>query len=129
MKMVRRQNRPLNRQIHEGLLIDTFNGFKLLNRKGEWGSNLQPKLEVEGLGHQGKRRHDRDDEGDSPTEQKEGQGGAPVQQGSNPKMRIRKCNRSEWPEPPEEDERQDAPGVQRKTHLYWSRNSPRVLRS
>ena len=36
--------RPLQRQTEEAFLIDSFKGHKILNRKGEWGPNLPPKL-------------------------------------------------------------------------------------
>ena len=40
MKMVKTHRRPLYRQIHESILIDRFKGHTILNRKGEWGSNV-----------------------------------------------------------------------------------------
>ena len=46
MKMVKKHTRPMQRQIHESVLIDNFKGDTILNRKGEWGSNLGEKLTV-----------------------------------------------------------------------------------
>ena len=47
MKLVGSHKTPLPRQIMEGHLISTFEGHEILNRKGEWGENLPPKLVVE----------------------------------------------------------------------------------
>ena len=48
MKVVSYHSRPLSRQIEEAHLIDNFRGHKIMNRKGEWGQNLPPKLTIEG---------------------------------------------------------------------------------
>ena len=39
-------HQPLHRQCEEAHLIEGFNGYKVINRKGEWGQNLPPKLEI-----------------------------------------------------------------------------------
>ena len=46
MRLLKTHGRPMYRQIHEGVLIDMFKGDTILNRKGEWGSNLPEKLRV-----------------------------------------------------------------------------------
>ena len=38
---------PLQRQANEGFQIANFKGDVLLNRKGEWGNNLPPKLVID----------------------------------------------------------------------------------
>ena len=50
MKLVKSWKGNLYRQIQEGISIERFKGYKLLNRKGEWGSNLISRFEVEGEG-------------------------------------------------------------------------------
>ena len=47
MKVSRYQIKPLNRQAEEASKIKEFNGLKYLNRRGEWGQNLPPKLSLE----------------------------------------------------------------------------------
>ena len=46
MKVEGFYRRPLYRQTREGQLIADFTGGTLLNRRGEWGQNLPPKLEI-----------------------------------------------------------------------------------
>ena len=46
MKIEGFYKRPLYRQTREGQLIADFAGGNLLNRRGEWGQNLPPKLEI-----------------------------------------------------------------------------------
>ena len=41
------QIRPLDRQTEEASKIEEFRGDKILNRRGEWGQNLPPKLSLE----------------------------------------------------------------------------------
>ena len=48
MKVTGYQLRPIERQCEEASRIETFKGHKLLNRRGEWGQNLPPKLTLEG---------------------------------------------------------------------------------
>ena len=38
---------PLQRQCEEAHMIQTFSGDTILNRKGEWGQNLPPRLSIE----------------------------------------------------------------------------------
>ena len=47
MKILRFHKTNLSRQAHEGLEISRYKGQKIMNRKGEWGSNLSPELTVE----------------------------------------------------------------------------------
>ena len=47
MKVISSQRTPLSRQVEEGHRISSFKGKKILNRSGEWGENLPPKLVVE----------------------------------------------------------------------------------
>ena len=47
MRVVADHKTPLPRQVHEGQLIGDFKGQRIINRKGEWGENLPPKLIVE----------------------------------------------------------------------------------
>ena len=44
MKVKSIHPKPLQRQTEEAFLIDSFKGHKILNRKGELGQNLPPKL-------------------------------------------------------------------------------------
>ena len=53
MKVLSVQKSPLIRQSEEGLLINSFKGDVIMNRKGEWGNNLPPRLELE---ENGKRK-------------------------------------------------------------------------
>ena len=39
-------NKPLHGQCGGAHLIETFKGDKIMNRKGEWGHNLPPKLAI-----------------------------------------------------------------------------------
>ena len=48
MKVSGYQMRPLDRQTEEASKIEEFNGHKYLNRRGEWGQNLPPRLTIEG---------------------------------------------------------------------------------
>ena len=64
MKLVRSHKGPMYRQIHEGVLIDLFKGDALLNRKGEWGCNLQAKLAVSGMEEEGRQGPKRGRDGD-----------------------------------------------------------------
>ena len=48
MSVVKSHKLALMRQAHEAVLILRFEGHELLNRKGEWGSNLPPALIIEG---------------------------------------------------------------------------------
>ena len=41
------QLRPLDRQVQEASNIEEFDGDLILNRDGEWGQNLPPKLCLE----------------------------------------------------------------------------------
>merc|ERR1711954_56169 len=47
MKVSGYQIKPLIRQAEEASKIEEFNGLKYLNRRGEWGQNLPPKLSLE----------------------------------------------------------------------------------
>ena len=47
MKVIKTFKSPLQRQSCEGFLIANFKGDVLLNRKGEWGQNLPPKIVIE----------------------------------------------------------------------------------
>ena len=47
MKIVGFYKRPLQRRTIEGLLIGEASEGTLMNRRGEWGQNLPPKLEIE----------------------------------------------------------------------------------
>merc|ERR1711954_72665 len=47
MKVSGYQIKPLNRQAEEASKIEEFNGLKYLNRHGERGQNLPPKLSLE----------------------------------------------------------------------------------
>ena len=47
MKVTRIHDSALQRQVEEGFSIGNYKGDTLLNRKGEWGNNLPPKLIVE----------------------------------------------------------------------------------
>ena len=47
MKVTRIHDSALQRQVEEGFSIGNYKGVTLLNRKGEWGNNLPPKLIVE----------------------------------------------------------------------------------
>ena len=62
MKLIGTQKRPLYRQITESILIEEYKG-ELLNRKGEWGCNLPPTLEVDGSNENNKRGRDKQHEG------------------------------------------------------------------
>ena len=46
MKVVSKQRKPLQRQTLEGILVSQAEEGTLMNRKGEWGQNLPPKLEI-----------------------------------------------------------------------------------
>merc|ERR1711954_427636 len=46
MKVEGYYQQPLYRQTREGQLISDYQGGTLLNRRGEWGQNLPPKLEI-----------------------------------------------------------------------------------
>ena len=50
MKVVSVRKSPLVRQCEEGLLIGSFKGDLVLNRKGEWGNNLHPAMTMEDNG-------------------------------------------------------------------------------
>ena len=52
-------DKPLHRQCEEAHLIETFTGAKIMNRKGEWGHNLPPKLSIEGVGETGQVKRGR----------------------------------------------------------------------
>ena len=58
MKILSSHRTPLSRQIEEGHRISSFKGEEILNRKGEWGENLPPRLVVED-------RNGRKDNGDA----------------------------------------------------------------
>ena len=59
---------PLQRQTREQFLISTAKPGTTINRKGEWGQNLPPKLQVEGEEEdEGKRKRM---QGDPPREYK-----------------------------------------------------------
>ena len=47
MTIIKVHDSALQRQVAEGFAIGTFKGDTLLNRKGEWGNNLPPKLIIE----------------------------------------------------------------------------------
>ena len=74
MKLVKSHRSPLYRQVHEGVLIDQFQGDMSMNRKGEWGSNVPETLEV--VNRNGdivtgvKRARTTDNEGDNPSRKK-----------------------------------------------------------
>ena len=68
MKLKSVHNQPLHRQCEEAHLIEGFSGFKIMNRKGEWGQNLPPKLSIEGTDHQVKRGRANDHRGGTPSE-------------------------------------------------------------
>ena len=44
MEVVQTFLRPLDRQVMEGVLIQSFKGDFLMNRRGEWGQNLPPQF-------------------------------------------------------------------------------------
>ena len=46
-RIIKSYANPLQRQVHEGHLISSFKGDEVLNRKGEWGENLPPKIIIE----------------------------------------------------------------------------------
>ena len=48
MKVTKVHDSALQRQVVEGFSIGNYKGDTLLNRKGEWGNNLPPRLIVEG---------------------------------------------------------------------------------
>ena len=48
--LVKAHRTPLSRQAHEGYTIANFKGDILINRKGEWGSNMEPTLTLEDRG-------------------------------------------------------------------------------
>ena len=48
MSVAKSHKYPLNRQTHEGRLIEDFKGDEVLNQRGEWGCNLPPALDIEG---------------------------------------------------------------------------------
>ena len=100
MKMVKTHRRPLYRQIHESILNDRFKGHTILNRKGEWGSNVPAKL---GMGdedpgqnppggkNQGKLGQIMPRKGEGAIRRSVHQGGIPqVQEGRRLDRRIRK---------------------------------------
>ena len=43
--------------------------YMVMNRKGEWGQNLPPRLSIEGTDNQIKRGRTNDNRGDTPSEQ------------------------------------------------------------
>ena len=47
MTIIKVHDSALQRQVAEGFAIGNFKGDTLLNRKGEWGNNLPPKLVIE----------------------------------------------------------------------------------
>ena len=47
MSVIRSHKYPLQRQSHEGRLIEDFKGQEVMNQKGEWGCNLPPKLQTD----------------------------------------------------------------------------------
>ena len=47
MTIIKVHDSALQRQVAEGFAIGNFKGDTLLNRKGEWGNNLPPKLIIE----------------------------------------------------------------------------------
>ena len=47
MSVIRCHKYPLQRQSHEGRLIEDFKGQEVMNQKGEWGCNLPPKLQTD----------------------------------------------------------------------------------
>ena len=47
MKIMKFHRSSLSRQAHEGHKIAHYRGNKLMNKKGEWGSNLPPVITVE----------------------------------------------------------------------------------
>ena len=56
MKVLKFIPKPLERQCQEAALIDEYQGMKIMNRRGEWGQNLPPKLTLEDNQAQGKRK-------------------------------------------------------------------------
>ena len=47
-ELVRSQLKPLQRQVLEGQLVaNATEDIQLMNRKGEWGQNLPPKLIID----------------------------------------------------------------------------------
>ena len=56
MKVKSYHARPLQRQCEEAHQIISFKGHKILNRKGEWGQNLPPKLVEDDLEKPQKRK-------------------------------------------------------------------------
>ena len=56
MKVLKFIPKPLERQCQEAVLIDEYQGMKIMNRRGEWGQNLPPKLTLEDNQAQGKRK-------------------------------------------------------------------------
>ena len=46
MKVRKVEERPLYRQVGEGIYIQNFRGDKILNSRGDWGQNLPPTLET-----------------------------------------------------------------------------------
>ena len=59
MKAKSFHDEPLHRQCEEAHLIEAFTGAKIMNRKGEWGHNLPPKLSIEGEGETGQVKRGR----------------------------------------------------------------------
>ena len=49
MKLVSKEQRPLDRKILEGCLIAENREGQLMNRRGEWGQNLPPKIGIIGV--------------------------------------------------------------------------------
>ena len=47
MKIIEKCKTPLEKQAWEGYKIEDFQGQRLLNKKGEWGQNLAPRLVLE----------------------------------------------------------------------------------
>ena len=47
MKVLRCEERNVYRQATEGYYISNFQGYKILNSRGDWGQNLPPILETE----------------------------------------------------------------------------------
>ena len=47
MKVIKSFRSPLERQCFEGHKINSFSGHILMNRKGEWGTNLPPRMIME----------------------------------------------------------------------------------
>merc|ERR1711954_83580 len=90
MKILSSHRTPLSRQIEEGHRISSFKGEEILNRKGEWGENLPPKLVVEEKG--GKK-----DDGETKSPQSRPQEKGKIKR-SNPQVdqnpRAKKRNRN-----------------------------------